>query len=138
MFAAYKDVDASLLIRTDFTDDAKWALVANLARATYEGDFCAILQPVDDPGCDGMTDADIVATASPHFEGRPLFIVDTTTLQEAEHLILCLNFSEGVERSFRTIPSQLWGVENNLRLSNMDFEDFYDAVDSNGVFRGFK
>jgi hypothetical protein len=30
------------------------------------------------------------------------------------------------------------GVENNLSISNLDWEDFADAVDSDGVFRGFE
>jgi hypothetical protein len=33
--------------------------------------------------------------------------------------------------------SEIWAVENNLSLGNMDFEDFAGAVDANGVFRGF-
>jgi hypothetical protein len=31
----------------------------------------------------------------------------------------------------------MWSVENNLALSNMDFEEFATAVDGDGVFRGF-
>jgi hypothetical protein len=40
-------------------------------------------------------------------------------------------------RTFRVIPSEMWGVENNLSLSNMDFFEFADAADEDGVFRGF-
>ena len=40
-------------------------------------------------------------------------------------------------RSFRVVLPEVWGVENNLRLANMDFEDFLRAVGSDGVFRGF-
>jgi len=29
-------------------------------------------------------------------------------------------------------------VENNLSLANMDFEEFADSVDADGVFRGFE
>jgi hypothetical protein len=31
----------------------------------------------------------------------------------------------------------MWGVENNLSVSNMGFEEFADKVDQDGVFRGF-
>jgi hypothetical protein len=31
----------------------------------------------------------------------------------------------------------MWGVENNLSLANMDWEDFAATVDEDGVFRGF-
>ena len=40
-------------------------------------------------------------------------------------------------RTFRVIPRELWGVENNLSLANMDYSDFADNVDADGVFRGF-
>ncbi|MFF4054379.1 DUF6924 domain-containing protein [Streptomyces sp. NPDC001668] len=31
----------------------------------------------------------------------------------------------------------LWSMENNLSGANMDFEEFADAVEEDGVFRGF-
>jgi len=31
----------------------------------------------------------------------------------------------------------MWSVENNLSISNMDFSDFADSADADGVFRGF-
>jgi len=40
-------------------------------------------------------------------------------------------------RAFRVIPSEIEGVENNLSLANMDFEEFANAADPDGVFRGF-
>jgi hypothetical protein len=138
MFADYKGIDASLLIRTDFSDDAKWELLVELASAPYEDDFRAFLHPVDDVKFKDMAVAEIIAAATSSFEGTTLFIADSQTLDDAEHPILCLSPGEGAENSFRVIPSQLWSVENNLSLSNMDFGDFYSAKDSDGVFRGFK
>jgi hypothetical protein len=38
---------------------------------------------------------------------------------------------------FRCISSELWGVDNNLNISNMDWEDFAGAAGKDGVFRGF-
>jgi hypothetical protein len=31
----------------------------------------------------------------------------------------------------------MWSVENNLSLSNLDYDDFANSVDAFGVFRGF-
>ena len=39
--------------------------------------------------------------------------------------------------SFRVTPAEAWGVENNLRLGNMEFLDFAECVDEDGIFRGF-
>lgn len=33
--------------------------------------------------------------------------------------------------------AHLWSVENNLNLGNMDWRDFANATDGNGIFRGF-
>jgi hypothetical protein len=31
----------------------------------------------------------------------------------------------------------LWSIENNISLGNMDWEEFAEAADYDGVFRGF-
>jgi hypothetical protein len=41
-------------------------------------------------------------------------------------------------RPFRCIPAELWAVENNLNIANMDWEDFADEVDASGVYRGLR
>ena len=40
-------------------------------------------------------------------------------------------------RPFRVIPPEMWGVENNLSIANMDFYEFADKAEPDGVFRGF-
>ncbi|GAA2725940.1 MULTISPECIES: hypothetical protein [Streptomyces] len=39
-----------------------------------------------------------------------------------------------IHEAFPT-PGALWSIENNLSLSNMDFDEFVDAADEDGVFR---
>ena len=69
---------------------------------------------------------------------RPfVFLVDAEAMFQPDHPVLVVDLSEEAGRTFRVIPSEAWGVENNLRLANMDFADFADAVDDGGVFRGF-
>ena len=41
-------------------------------------------------------------------------------------------------RTFRVIPTEAWGVQNNLPIANMDFSEFADRVDPDGIFRGFR
>jgi hypothetical protein len=64
-------------------------------------------------------------------------LVDTKALADHEHPVLVVDLQEDPGRSFRVVPSEAWGVENNLRLANMDFAEFADSVDEDGVFRGF-
>ena len=66
-----------------------------------------------------------------------IFVADQVAHLDPEHPILVVDCFEDPGRMFRVIPSAAWGVENNLSLANMDFEDFADAVDARGIFRGF-
>jgi len=66
-----------------------------------------------------------------------MFVVDHTALSHAEHPILVIDLNDEVGRAFRVIPSEMWGVENNLSISNMDFYEFADNADADGIFRGF-
>jgi hypothetical protein len=64
------------------------------------------------------------------------FVADTTTMEHRDRPILCINLFAS-QQQFRVIPSELLAVENNLSLANMDYEEFADAVDAEGIFRGF-
>ena len=66
-----------------------------------------------------------------------IFIVDRVALSHRELPILVLDLHEQPGRTFRVIPSEVWGVENNLCIGNMDFSEFADALDPDGIFRGF-
>ncbi|POX60459.1 hypothetical protein C3492_27380 [Streptomyces sp. Ru62] len=37
----------------------------------------------------------------------------------------------------RVIAGELWSMENNISIGNMDWEEFVDAANGDGVFRGF-
>ncbi|MFV8132805.1 DUF6924 domain-containing protein [Streptomyces syringium] len=63
-------------------------------------------------------------------------MVDDVALGSSEMPLLCVDLWEDRGRTV-LIPTDLWGIENNLSLSNMDFEEFADAADEDGVFRGF-
>jgi hypothetical protein len=66
-----------------------------------------------------------------------VFFVDTTAITHPEHPVLVVDLTEAQTRSFRVVPSEAWGVENNLRLANMDFSEFAASAGDDGVFRGF-
>ncbi|MFI9507795.1 DUF6924 domain-containing protein [Nocardia sp. NPDC052566] len=135
----------SLFIRTDFTDNAAWAAVLDAALQPWDlGDGIlayANLTPVDDRRFDALTVEkleSLVPAPPPYY----LFLVDKRTITDPEHPILVVDTSRenpdavGLP-AFRTLPSEMASIENNLSLSNMDFEDFSENVDAQGVFRGF-
>jgi hypothetical protein len=55
-----------------------------------------------------------------------------------EHPILVVDLYGKPQKTFRVIPARLATVENNLAIANMDFDEFANAVDKDGVFRGFQ
>jgi hypothetical protein len=124
-------------VRTDFSDEARWAEVLAKASSQY-GMFRADILPVDDRRFDGLTVERLLQLVPPDQDPFYVFLVDRETLTRADHPVLVVNLFEPRGRSFRVVPSELWSVQANLALANMDWEDFTVALDTDGVFRGFK
>lgn len=130
--------DYSLVIRTDFSDDAAWEHVCKLIQEPQTQDnFQAYVECISDKACVGLT-PEKVASVLPRGSHRTFaFLVDTVAIQNREHPVLVVDLAEDPGRSFRVIPSEAWGVQNNLALANMGFDEFAESVDADGVFRGF-
>jgi hypothetical protein len=129
------DADASLLVRTDFIDDDAWQTLVAEAGASYGPDqFSASFIPVSDPSFDGMSPADLARVPG---SALVVFAVDATSMLRSAKTLLVVDRVEEPGRFFRVVLSEAWGPENNLRLANMDFAEFADSADADGVFRGF-
>jgi hypothetical protein len=120
-------------VRTDFSNSAAWRDLLILVRKESKDGFLANITVVDDAG---FKDAQPLALAKHAGRHAVLFVADAMTLSHADKPILCIDPC-APQNSFRVIPSQLWGVENNLSLANMDWAEFAGAVDADGIFRGF-
>ncbi len=102
--------------------------------------FKAYVVSISDPAYDGLTVEQLMALAPKDQRGNEhsfAFIADPTTFANPERPILVVDLYEEPGRTFRVIPREMWGVENNLSLANMDYSEFAANVDPNGVFRGF-
>lgn len=127
----------SILVRTDYTDDASWQQTLAAATAPYgEEGFQANFIAVDDPDWAGATEAEIREIAAAEGLREPaIFVVDShAVLVPHEILVLGLRGSQG---SFRCPADKVAEPQNNLALANMDFEEYAGAVDHGGVYRGF-
>src|SRR5690349_19589557 len=101
------------------------------------GDFVPHVTAVSDPAyADAAIDA--IVTAADDGERSFLFVADEEALEDPEHPILVIDLLEEPGRTFRVVPSEAWGVENNLSIASMGFAEFADAVDHHGFFRGFR
>ena len=64
-------------------------------------------------------------------------IADATTMAAPERPLLVVDVSDEPGRDFRAVPTSIQSIENNLSLANLDFGDFADSVDADGIFRDF-
>ena len=141
--------NCSLLVRTDFASDDAWQEVAGKATLENEDGFRAFAEPVSDPAFDAASWETVKAAVAVSSHGASvLFIADSISLSSPDHPILVVDLSDTFlsvaefpeiagRAPFRCIPSELWSVDNNLNIANMDWEDFAGAVGEDGLFRGF-
>jgi hypothetical protein len=130
----------SLVLRTDFSDDSSWRIVREAIEApSAEDGFRACVEFVEDRAFEGAAVGDLLqaSSASGHYRSF-MCVVDRQTIADPEHPVLVIDLAGQPGRVFRVIPAEMWGVENNLSIGNMDFDEFAWAVDDSGVFRGFK
>jgi hypothetical protein len=127
------DYDCSLLIRTDFSSDAAWQEICALLQAPQAPyGFAANLECISDRSCEGLEAGAVGAMLPPDSARTFVFLFDRN---DAEHSVLVVDLAGEPGRSFRLTPAVAWAVENNLRLANMDFEDFAGACASDSVLR---
>jgi hypothetical protein len=127
----------SLVLRTDFSDNTAWDAVCTVVREPNEDGFKAYVDCISDRAYAGLTVEQLITLAPKGGDHVFAFIVDHVTLANAERPVLVIDLYTEPGRSFRVIPREMWSVENNLSLANMDFCEFADSVDPDGVFRGF-
>ena len=130
-----------LLVRTDYSDDAAWQAALSAATAVYDADdfgrMRARLQPVESPELEHLTPQDLTRLRREDYLGE-LAVADTRTMQDQTVLFVDLNeFNQQVGRTFRSVPQEVEPIVANLSISNMDFFEFADRADADGVFRGF-
>lgn len=147
-----------LLVRTDFSNDEAWqAICSNVGAPPSEvrGAMDQLLElnammGLPDEGADGFVDpvddsayakaepAALIGALPTEHGAACLFVADQLTMTHADHPLLVVDLMIERGRTFRTIPSEVWAIDSNLSICNMDWEDFADHVDAEGVFRGFE
>jgi hypothetical protein len=127
-----------LVLRTDFSNQATWERIfAEIQKPVGIFRFRANVKFLDDAEYADITKAQLVRLIPANYNQTFIFIADQITMSHPEHPLLIVDLYEGSGNEFRAIPSQIQGIENNLSIANMDFEEFAEAVDENGIFRGF-
>jgi len=133
----------ALVIRTDFDDQRAWQAAAKAIQAPWElpngQSYSAQLTFLEDTTLRNGGQRDVLKRVPKNYTQDFLLVVDREALSRPEFPILVVSVSheEQYGRSFRAIASEIPAIEANLSISNMEFHDFADDVDRDGVFRGF-
>jgi hypothetical protein len=129
-----------LVVRTDFTDDAAFDAVCDLiALSVCEGNTVDQVHVEDRRLADA--DPDSIYRRCLDTGIRYLFIADARTMSDPDHPLLVLDVDYDEDRpgrTFRMVPAEVAGFDVNLGISNLDFHEFAERVDPDGVFRGFR
>ncbi|MBO0884830.1 MAG: hypothetical protein J2P17_31765 [Mycobacterium sp.] len=139
--------DGALLIRTDFDHQQVWDDLCKLIRKYLPDGLLTDLRLIDDSTHEGAT-AEQLLNLVPDDAGYPyIAIADVVTAEQAERaqdrslLIVDNGYyddeDEEARGTFRALVSELPSIDANLSLANMEFGDYADESDEDGVFRGF-
>ena len=124
------------IIRTDFSDQMAWeSLTATVLQPPDP--FIFNMEILDEPDRSGATVEQQLATLPEDYPHSFLVVADSVAMSQPDHPMLVIDLMEERGRQFRAVAAQVPSIENNLSIANMDFEEFADAVDEGGVFRGF-
>lgn len=131
-----QETESTLVIRTDFSDDAAWeAVCVALREPDEELGLVANVVCVSDPRYTGLTVEQLTALA-PHGPLRFMFVADRAALAHPEHPLLVVDLDDEPGRAFRAIPSTVGSIEANLSIANIDFVEYAEGVDPDGIHRG--
>jgi len=125
----------TLVVRTDFSDEVAWTHTRAEIEAGDEWSD-AHMTFVSDLDFDGLSIDALTALGRRAHQGY-LFVVDRVTLADLEHPVLLLHLADEPEPSFRVVPRMVSSIDDNLSIANMDWADFAESADADGVFRGF-
>ena len=124
------------VLRADFSDERVWQMICAAIQKPI-GRARAYVDFVNDPAYEGIAAKQVLSLIPQDMSHTFIFIVDHFAMSHQEHPILVMDLFDEPGRTFRAIPSKICSIENNLSIANMDFTNFADATDKEGIFRGF-
>ncbi|MGW4467907.1 DUF6924 domain-containing protein [Micromonospora sp. NPDC004704] len=123
----------SLILRVDFGDDGAWGEVIQATEAG--GATCVSDVTYSKVTVRALIDADMAAADDDKL--TYLFLADAITMVDKERPLLAVDLYTEPGRTFRVPPRWYADVSANLSIANMGFDEFADAADESGTYRGF-
>ena len=135
---AIPDTEHAVVLRTDFSDQKGWEeICTEIQKPVGIFRFQANVDFIDQVEYADITKDQILELTRPHYRYSFIIVVDRIAISKAGHPLLILELFDRNGLEFRAVPSEVQGIENNLSIANMDFEEFVEAADPDSVFRGF-
>jgi hypothetical protein len=136
---SFPSTEDPLVLRTDYSNDEAWESIRRqIITPQLPDGFMAYVAFAEHPGLERRTEPQVIAASRKGYEHLIIFIVDSTTLHHPEHPILCLGLKSDEGKRVRVIPAEMWAIQNNLTIANMDFESFSESADHDGIYRGIR
>ena len=128
------------IVRTDFSDDHAWETAwrdLTLPRIYWDDDVTLDVTLVALPEFEGWTGAELATLLSQADSYAVVLSVDAVTLASPEHPVHVTEIDPELDepRSFRATPHALLDAVIQLSIANLDWEDFSESVDPDGILR---
>jgi hypothetical protein len=128
--------EKAMLVRTDFSDQRAWEKLK--AAVSDPGDpFVFNMTIVEDRTNGGATVEQLIEALPENYPHSFIVVADDAAVSQPDYPLLVLDLLEEPGRYFRAIAAQVASIDNNLSIGNMGFDEFAEAVNESGVFRGF-
>jgi hypothetical protein len=128
----------ALVLRTDFSDQTAWdEICTEIQKPVGILRFRAYVEFLDDVAYTDITTDQLLRLIPHDYNHSFIIVADRTAMTHADHPLQIIELFWQPGQELRALPSQVQAIENNLSIANMDFEEFAEAVDPDGVFRGF-
>lgn len=112
-------------------------LCAKIREPVGEIRFVAYVEFVSDTQFEGLAGAKLLQSIPDGYVHNFIVLVDAHALCQQDFPVLIVDLYDSPGREFRALAREVQGIENNLSIANMGFEEFADNIDTDGVFRGF-
>ena len=131
------ETENPLVLRTDFSNQSAWERIcADIQKPVGIFRFRANVEFLDDVEYAGITKEQLLELIPENYSHSFIVLVDQMAISHPDHPLLVVDLYEKSGRELRAIPSRVQSIENNLSIANMDFEEFAEAVEEDGIFRG--
>ena len=138
----------AIVIRIEFENQQAWEAICELIHAPWPLPpqvpgpgatfYYANVGFLEDDEFRDLSKEDLRPRMPASYRLSFVFVVDREAVSNPEFPILIVDLHHQRGRGFRAIPSTIPSIECNLSLANMNFFEFSNAVDADGVFRGFR